>query len=72
MNAYLDIFGDVLRLVTFQQRQRPLRQEFPELDSAFPDRARRSRSAWAAAAEAADCCRKASVPEQVGPEGCGA
>lgn len=55
MNAYLDIFSDVLRLVTFQHRQRTLRQGFPELDRAFPDRARRSHSARAAAANHGSC-----------------
>ncbi|WP_442577395.1 hypothetical protein ACSBOB_17580 [Mesorhizobium sp. ASY16-5R] len=49
MNAYLDIFGDVLRLVTFQVRERPLRQAFPEVDCAVPDRARRFHSASAVA-----------------------
>lgn len=49
MNAYLDIFSDMLRLVTFQHRQRLLRPEFPELDSASPDRVRQARSARAAA-----------------------
>ena len=42
MNAYLDIFSDVLRLVTFQDRQRPLRREFPEIAAAFPVGTRRS------------------------------
>jgi hypothetical protein len=49
MNAYLDIFGDVLRLVTFQERERPLRRAFPEVDGAVPERAQRFRPASAAA-----------------------
>jgi hypothetical protein len=55
MNAYLDIFSDVLRLVTFQQRQRPMRREFPELDGAFVDRARQSRPSRTAATNYGNC-----------------
>ncbi|MFI0847253.1 hypothetical protein [Mesorhizobium sp. IMUNJ 23232] len=54
MNAYLDIFSDVLRLVTFQQRQRPMRREFFEPDGAFPGRVRQSRPTWTGAANHAN------------------
>jgi hypothetical protein len=49
MNAYLDIFGDVLRLVTFQVREPLLRQAFPEADSIVLDGIREFRSASATA-----------------------
>ncbi|MDQ6437195.1 hypothetical protein RB623_24340 [Mesorhizobium sp. LHD-90] len=38
MNAYLEIFSDVLRLATFQVRQRPMRQAFPKIVAAVPGR----------------------------------